>query len=149
MTEKDIQRFWDRVDKSDGENSCWLWTRGKNNKGYGVFSVTGRNRYTHRLAWILTYGEIPQNLSVCHHCDNRLCCNPNHLFTGTAKDNVQDMMRKGRNRWGKGNSKLTRIQVEEIRERFGKDGMTHRMLAREYGVAMKTIQSIVHHQRWK
>jgi hypothetical protein len=56
----------------------------------------GRTRGAHRVAWTLTYGPIPKNLCVLHHCDNKPCCNPAHLFLGTKVDNARDMIVKGR-----------------------------------------------------
>ena len=87
------QRFWTKVQKSDG---CWLWTATKT-KGYGM--IEGPNRVpmqAHRVAWRLTFGEIPPGLSVLHHCDVPLCVNPAHLWLGTQKENLQDAERKGR-----------------------------------------------------
>lgn len=87
------QRFWTKVQKSDG---CWLWTATKT-KGYGM--ILGPNRIplqAHRVAWRLTFGDIPSGLSVLHHCDVPLCVNPAHLWLGTQKDNLEDAERKGR-----------------------------------------------------
>lgn len=88
-------RFWNHVDKK-GENECWPWL-GSTASGYGQFNL-GSNIFDrgHRLAWKYTNGEIPDGLYVLHKCDNRRCCNPNHLFLGTQKDNIQDAIRKGR-----------------------------------------------------
>jgi hypothetical protein len=88
--------FWEHYDIIDGE--CWIWRGGKNRQGQGVVRHEGKNWVTSRLAWILSFGEIPPKIYVCHTCDNPSCINPNHLFLGTPKDNTQDMIRKGRRR---------------------------------------------------
>lgn len=75
---------------------CLEWT-GKRHKGYGV-TTFGRNStvFTHRKVWMLTFGAIPAGLCVLHRCDNPPCCNPDHLFLGTALDNARDRTAKGR-----------------------------------------------------
>jgi len=91
------QRFWSKVDKSGGPDACWPWTRKRTHDGYGVFALrNGKQHPAHRIAWELTNGEILHGLLACHHCDNRLCCNPVHLFLGTVRDNALDASRKGR-----------------------------------------------------
>jgi hypothetical protein len=92
------ERFWSKVDKS-GE--CWLWTGALASSGYGAIRVRSYvTEYAHRVALKLSGVEVPDGLFVCHHCDNPSCVNPAHLFVGTAKDNAQDMSRKGRGRKG-------------------------------------------------
>ena len=88
-------RLWMRVDKS---GDCWLWTGPVEKTGYARLqrSRTSFNVSVHRLSWELHFGEIPKGLFVCHRCDNRVCVRPDHLFLGTARDNVQDMIQKGR-----------------------------------------------------
>lgn len=71
-------------------SGCLLW-EGKTRDGYGRF----RRRSVHRLAWEEANGPIPPGLLVCHHCDVKLCCNPQHLFLGTVKDNLRDLYGKG------------------------------------------------------
>jgi HNH endonuclease len=73
---------------------CWLW-EGDALKGYGTHRLDNKNRAVHRLAWEEVNGPIPSGLLVCHHCDVKLCCNPQHLFLGTAKDNARDLYSKG------------------------------------------------------
>lgn len=94
ISEEVIERFWSHVVKSDG---CWIWTAGTyKHGGYGLISIGDRNHRTHRVAWILANGEIPEGLFVCHHCDNPPCVRPDHLFLGTNLDNMRDSNQKGR-----------------------------------------------------
>ena len=89
----------------ENDNGCLEWTMHTNNKGYGQTYVKnrdinidkpyGKDVLTHRLSMILENINI-DGLSVCHKCDNPLCCNPNHLFVGTHQDNMNDMVAKGR-----------------------------------------------------
>lgn len=89
-------RFWSRVNVT--EDDCWEWTGFLNRGGYGQVKIGGRSGsawLTHRAVWAITYGD-PGDLCVLHHCDNRPCCNPLHLWLGTKADNNADMRAKGR-----------------------------------------------------
>lgn len=144
------QRFWALVDKSDS-SGCWVWQGVLKGNGYGGFSITQQGQkkgwFSHRYAWTIVNGEIPDGLLVCHHCDNRRCCNPAHLFLGTASDNMQDMIQKGRK--VNGRAKLNEQDVVQIRTAYANGNHTMRGLARMYQVDKRTIQKIIHRQAWK
>ena len=100
------QRFWGRV-KKGSSSECWTWMGSRSPKGYGMVTFRGKVSRAHRVAFMLDAEQDIQGLSICHHCDNPLCCNPKHLFLGTNLDNVQDKVAKGRQMRGvkSGNAK--------------------------------------------
>jgi hypothetical protein len=81
------------------ESDCWLYQGTLGWKGYGQISYRNKQWGTHRLSYTLHRGPIPKGMHVCHTCDVRNCCNPDHLWLGTDKDNMQDASRKGRVNW--------------------------------------------------
>jgi hypothetical protein len=107
--EEIVRRFWSKVD-IQSEYECWPWLAGRFSTGYGQFKYYGKSTNAHRVAWELEYGNIPKDgygntMYVLHACDNAICCNPKHLFLGTARDNMRDKIAKDRanfSRRGKG-----------------------------------------------
>lgn len=100
---KEVERFWAKVDWSSGPAFCWPWMGGRHlGDGRGRVSIEGgsKTEYASRMTWKLAYGPIPDGMWVLHKCDNPPCCNPIHLFLGTAKNNSVDCQEKGRGRFG-------------------------------------------------
>lgn len=144
------ERFWSKVNKTD---FCWIWTSAsKDSGGYGYISVGRRMVRAHRLSYLWTFGKLPKDKFVCHTCDNRLCVNPKHLFLGTPKDNVHDMIRKKRDKKAVGEkasrSKLTAEQVKEIRVLFPKLNISYSAMGRLYGVKHSSIKRIILGLAW-
>lgn len=114
--------------------------------GYGLFSINNQNRPAHRIAYTLFRGEIPQDIQVCHTCDNRACVNPDHLFLGTLQENIADKVAKRRQAKGTtiAQHKLTEDAVREIRATLRQTSA----LAEKYGVHRTLIQQIRSGKGW-
>ena len=148
------QRFSELIDERSvpvPESGCLLWIGSANAKGYGKFSVRGVRSpvYAHRAAFELASGSgIPNKMDVCHKCDTPACVNPAHLFLGTRRENLADMIKKGRGRastspnsYPRGEQaarwrrSLTASAVVEIRQ----SALSIKALAEKYGVTVQTI----------
>ena len=133
------------------EGDCWVWIASKMRTGYGQINARdGRIVTAHRLSYQLHKGEIPSGMFVCHTCDNRACVNPDHLWLGTPKDNIQDMMKKGRAvrnpaRGTKNHAaKLTENQVAEIYT----SRKSNVELAKQFGVTAACVFNIKNGFSW-
>lgn len=135
------------------ENGCFIFVGSLNADGYGKMDIwEDHSVTTHRLAWELEFGEIPDGLCVLHNCpggDNPACVNPAHLFLGTSIDNRADCVSKNRHAKGErqGHAKLTVDQVREIR-RLQND-YSRSVLAGKFGVSKRTVQFIIQGKTWK
>jgi hypothetical protein len=91
-------RDWRDLAIPEPMSGCWLWEGQIDGRGYAKQIIDNKHVQVHRRAWAEVNGPIPRGMVICHRCDNKLCVNPEHLFCGTASDNMQDMSRKGRGR---------------------------------------------------
>lgn len=141
-------RYESKVDRSGGPDACHPWTASVNHAGYGNFRADGKMNLAHRWAYSQFVAPLKDEEVVRHSCDNPPCQNARHLLSGSVKDNVQDMMERGRDydRRGASNSraKLSDQQVLEIRA-SGEKGTA---LASRYGVSTQLISTIRLRQTW-
>ena len=130
---------------------CWSWRGATDHNGYGQFRMNGRTIRAPRVAFFLRNGEWPDN--ACHSCDNPICCNPSHIFTGSRSDNMRDMVAKGRNKPDRGESHgrsvLTDEKVKLIRKLYSDGGISFSKLAIKFGCSFSTIQRVVNKTNWK
>lgn len=129
------------------DDGCWEWQRSITWDGYGQVTGLGEHR-AHRLAYRIFKGTIPANRIVCHKCDYRPCCNPDHLFLGTYTDNCQDAVAKGRidliKRSEHANSfvKVPEENIQAILDLHLK-GERRVEIAKQYKVSRQTIDNII------
>lgn len=119
-------------------NGCQEFSGFRNRNGYGQIGIYGDLYLTHRVMWMAHHGEIPDGLYVCHRCDNPPCCNIEHLFLGTAKQNSSDMVQKARvSCLLNEDNPRTRLSKEDVAEiRLARAaGVTCDLLAAQFGVS--------------
>jgi hypothetical protein len=148
--------FWDCVNKGSSDE-CWNWLKGTNSTGYGSIKIGGTKFCAHRVAFALANGSsdfsAPKDRRstgfLMHTCDNRSCCNPKHLVSGTYDQNNKDTKAKGRSRAPRGENHpkaaLTNAQAAEIRKCL-KQGSTRKEMRIRFGVSERIVDRIANNQ---
>jgi hypothetical protein len=150
------ERFWERVDRNGpvartGLTPCWLWLgHVLKESGYGAVHFSGKQHRVHRVAWLLTHGEWPEECAL-HQCDVRHCVNPGHLFGGDRAANNADRHQKERDIRGEEQwmARLTEDDVRTIRSRYAAGGVTQGELADEFSVSREVIGCAIRRRTWK
>lgn len=145
MNKKQAERLFSKIEKTE---ECWNWTARLFSSGYGSISINDKTYKVSRVMYELVFGKIKKGLYVLHKCDNKKCVNPEHLFLGNHKDNMKDMVKKGRQSRGEDSrSKLTEKQVIEIRKIYKK--FNQQELADRFKVSRRLIHNIIYKKAWK
>lgn len=149
---KDLSLYEKVLDRSHPvKNGCRIWDGATSGNGYGSIwnPLLKRCVYAHRVAWESVNGSIPAGYSVLHRCDNPACVNPEHLFVGTQKDNIQDGIAKGRIVVGEHHpsTKLSEMEVRQILA-IGRTESLDR-IGEHFGINRRTVGEILNGQRWK
>lgn len=164
------ERFWKKVNKNgptirEDLGPCWLWPR-LSTQGYGKTTIRLKHWLAHRLAWFYTFGELSDEICVCHECDVRNCVNPSHLWLGTNQENTTDKVVKGRQATRKkivnakflknqvcvsgerhGMSRLSNEQIGEIRS-LRKSGLKLFELSQKFSVSQGHLSAICNGRAW-
>jgi hypothetical protein len=141
-------------------NDCWEWNGARSADGYGQKRIARTLYFTHRLAYEWANGRISNGLHVLHRCDNPPCCNPDHLYAGTNKDNIADSVRKGRRKrsyrpvpglrakrrpWSEERRKRQSKYSDGLKDLIRHDregGLTFRAIAALRGVSYRTAYKV-------
>lgn len=136
------------VEDRGHDTPCWIWAL--SGVRYGSVKRNGKSIGAHCNAWIEAQGPIPDGLYVLHRCDQPPCVNPDHLFLGTALDNMQDRAAKGRAPVGARhpNAKVTWEQVDEMR-RLAAAGASRRTLGKAFGISDVAAGNIIYGRTWR
>ena len=161
------EHFWSRVDRSGGPDACWHWTGSIGQRTwYGQVTYHRKNMPAHRLAWILSFGPPPTDKPhVLHQCDVRYertdksyrsCCNPSHLKPGTARDNKQQMLERGRGPIRLNSERMTRGESQHLSKLKEADvamilssAQPASSLAPLLGVAISTVCRVRRRETWR
>lgn len=144
------KRILSNIDITEG--GCWEWRKSRSRQGYGQIGFNRKTCLLHRVSWTVFVGPLDKDILVLHKCDNPPCCNPEHLFLGTDKDNILDAFAKGRIIRKKGeqnyHAKLKEENIIEIRVLHEK-GLSFEEIGKIFYTSRTNVRAIVNRKAWK
>lgn len=123
---------------------CRICHLAPNAKGYSSVSI-GRaiKLRAHRVVFFSKREYVCDDIMVLHFCDVRNCIEPKHLFKGTAQDNTDDMIAKGRKKSdpevGRRRRKLTWLVIKPLYEQ----GLDRYEIAKRIGASPSTVWNYI------
>ena len=97
------------------DTPCLIWPNPRDTHGYGIFYANGKRYSTHRLAYTLTHGQIPDGKEVCHLCNQNACINWQHLKVGTHAENMKHRAEAGQT-WNQYTPSIAKVPVLPVVE---------------------------------
>jgi hypothetical protein len=144
-----LERF-ERHYIPEPNSGCWLWTAAVDRRsGYGFFHWPDTHSMKAHVASYRLFRGDPGGLCVCHHCDVRICVNPDHLFLGTHQDNTDDRVAKGRGTTWSGERHPRATLTAEIVQAIRVDERATRFIVVQYGIHSSTVRKIRRRTAWK
>ena len=143
--------------KIGSPDECWIWKGSYTDNNRGQFKLYNKVTKASIAAYRLFIGTIPKRkgkkkLCVCHSCDNPPCVNPNHLWLGTKKQNMEDMVRKGRTRDQRGennpSNKFTMEEAKEIQKLYASGKYTQKEIGDKFNIVTSTVSRILNGNHW-
>lgn len=143
-------------------SGCHLWNGSTTRDGYGNFGwkfddgswLTVR---AHRKSYEMNYGPIPEGLVICHKCNNPACVNPEHLYAGTQRQNIEDAIRAGTHVLARegynagtrnGRARLTEDDVRKMRAEYAAGGTSFKKIGEKYGVRHYAARAAIIGETW-
>ena len=150
MSDEELLSWMRTQVKKNLETGCHEWRGAINKAGYGIVLYKGKSTLVHRLIWFFNYDYWPKKF-LLHSCDTPRCINLDHLREGSQKDNMNDMVNRGRQAKGESHYKtnLTEEQVIMIRKLWKTGRYLQKDLARRFGVGHVAISTICSRTNWK
>jgi hypothetical protein len=147
----DNERFWDKINKGSNDE-CWEWEGTVKSTGYGHFKTNNQMIIATRYMMGQIQGKEIDGFYILHECHNPICVNPNHLYLGNQKENMEDRYEDKPNSSvvgsENGRSKINEETANEIRNRYREEDVTYYDLEKDYPISHTTIGKIVRNEKW-
>ena len=145
IDDKFTERFWMKVDRSGGDDACWLWRASAGGSEYGHVWCKADGRHccvdAHKVSFFLAHGSIPDGMQVLHNCNVKRCVNPRHMEAGTPKQNTYGAFRDG--------LMATKLTITSVKAIIAESSIRHRVeLAGRNGVRVKHVKDILRGRAW-